>query len=111
MSRKEELADEYEKQFHKDYPDGVSIQSYCNAEFPSTIFLAGWDARSKDVEELVEALEFTLHATEYLYKPDKELRKNLDPTFYFTLTYEGDLELIEKTKRAREALAKYRGEK
>jgi hypothetical protein len=28
----------------------------------------------------------------------------MTPTFYFTLTYEGDIELIEKTKRAREAL-------
>jgi hypothetical protein len=41
---------------------------------------------------------------EYLYKPDKPLTKGLDPTFYFTLTYEGDLELIEKTRKARAVL-------
>lgn len=53
---------------------------------------------------LREALEFTLHAAEYIYQPDKPLHKNLDPTFYHTLTWEGDFELIEKTKKAREAL-------
>lgn len=53
---------------------------------------------------LREALEFTLQAAERLYKPEKPLWKNLDPTFYHTLTWEGDLELIEKTKKAREAL-------
>jgi ABC-type uncharacterized transport system substrate-binding protein len=50
------------------------------------------------------ALEFTLQAAEQLYKPEKPLWNNLDPTFYHTLTWEGDLELIEKTKKAREAL-------
>jgi hypothetical protein len=53
---------------------------------------------------LREALEFTLHAAEQLYRPERPLYKNLDPTFYHTLTWEGDLELIEKTKKAREAL-------
>ena len=55
-------------------------------------------------KKLREALEFTLHAAEYLYKPDVKLEKGLCPTFYFTLTYEGDLELIHKTLGAREAL-------
>lgn len=51
-----------------------------------------------------DALEFTLKAAEYLYHPDKPIHKGLDPTFYHTLTYEGDMELVEKTKKAREAL-------
>ena len=50
------------------------------------------------------ALEFTLQAAEQLYRPDRPLYNNLDPTFYHTLTWEGDFELIEKTKKAREAL-------
>lgn len=53
---------------------------------------------------LREALSFTLNAAEILYKPDEPLTKNLSPLFYHTLTYEGDLELIEKTKIAREIL-------
>lgn len=51
-----------------------------------------------------EALEFTLKAAEYLYQPDKPVHKGLCPTFYYTFTYEGDMELVEKTKKAREAL-------
>jgi len=54
--------------------------------------------------KLRECLEFTTHAAEYLYKPDVKLNKGMTPTFYFTLTYEGDLELMEKTKRARQVL-------
>jgi len=42
-----------------------------------------------------EYLEFTTHAAEYLYRPDVKLNKGMTPTFYFTLTYEGDLELME----------------
>ena len=69
------------------------------------------DALMEKIEELEaenaryrEALEFTLKAAEYLYQPDKPVHKGLDPTFYQTLTWEGDMELIEKTKKAREAL-------
>lgn len=53
---------------------------------------------------LREHLHFTVNAAENLYQPDKPLHKGLCPTFYHTLTYEGDLELIAKTKAAREAL-------
>jgi hypothetical protein len=53
---------------------------------------------------LREALAFTLKAAEQLYRPDKPLTPGLDPTFYHTLTYEGDLELIANTKKARAAL-------
>jgi hypothetical protein len=68
------------------------------------------DLKNKFIElkaenaRLREALEFTLKAAEYVFQPDKPVHKGLDPTFYHTLTYEGDMELIEKTKKAREAL-------
>jgi len=54
--------------------------------------------------KLRECLEFTTHAAEYLYKPDVKLSKGMCPTFYFTLTYDGDLVLMEKTKIARQLL-------
>jgi hypothetical protein len=54
--------------------------------------------------KLRECLEFTTYAAEYLFKPDENLAEGLFPTSYFTLSYEGDLELIEKTKRARQVL-------
>lgn len=54
--------------------------------------------------ELENALTFCLHAAEYVYGPNKPLEKGLCPSFYHTLTYEGDLELIEKTKEARKVL-------
>ena len=67
--------------------------------------------KQEEIEELEaenaklrEYLEFTTHAAEYLYKPDVKLNKGMTPMFYFTLTYEGDLELMEKTKRARQVL-------
>ena len=49
---------------------------------------------------------FLLNAAENLYRPDKPLGKGLCPTFYHTLNYEGDLELINKTIAARQALTK-----
>ena len=54
--------------------------------------------------KLIESLKFTTSAAEYLFKPDVNLEKGMNPTFYFTLSYEGDLELIEETKRARKVL-------
>lgn len=62
-------------------------------------------AKARDIAEW---LEFTLYVAERLYKTDKPLEPNMAPLFYFTLSYEGDKELIEKTKRAREALDAYR---
>ena len=53
---------------------------------------------------LRECLKFTTSAAEYLFKPDEKLAEGLFPTSYFTLSYEGDLEIIEKTKRARQVL-------
>lgn len=55
-------------------------------------------------KKLCEALELTIKTTEYVYQPDKPLQKGLPPFHYHTLTYEGDLELIEKTIAARKLL-------
>jgi hypothetical protein len=54
--------------------------------------------------KLKKALQFTILAAEQQYQPNRPLEKGLCPTFYFTLSYEGDLELIEETKRARQVL-------
>ena len=54
--------------------------------------------------KLRECLKFTVYAAEYLFKPDEKLADGLFPTSYFTLSYEGDLDLIEKTKYARQVL-------
>lgn len=55
-------------------------------------------------EKLKKALRFTVLAAEQQYQPSRPLQEGLCPTFYFTLSYEGDLELIEETKRARQVL-------
>ena len=55
MSEREKLADEYEDEFHRFYPDGMTVADYCNREVPSTCFLAGYDARDKLArEEMLE---------------------------------------------------------
>lgn len=69
------------------------------------------DALKSQLAVAVEALEHTIHAAEYLYKPNAYLADGMDPTFYHTLTYAGDAALIEKTKKAREALAKLKSKK
>jgi len=55
-------------------------------------------------EVLRDNYEFLLTCAEYLHKDD--IQEGMCPTFYHTLTYQGDLELINKTKRAREAAVK-----
>jgi hypothetical protein len=55
-------------------------------------------------KKLREALKLTIKTAEYVYQPDKPLEKGLPPFHYHTLTYEGDLELIEKTIAARKLL-------
>jgi len=77
------------------------------------VFIAGAEFMQGEVKALeeklrvaVEALEFSLHAAEYLYEVDKPLENGMAPMFYHTLTYEGDLEMINKTKKASEALEK-----
>jgi len=57
-----------------------------------------------EVDKLRQALKFTTKAAVHLFQPDKPLEKGLAPFFYHTLTYEGDLELIEKTKLAMELI-------
>lgn len=69
------------------------------------------DALKARLAVAVGALEHTIHAAEYLYKPNAYLADGMYPTFYHTLTYAGDAALIEKTKKAREALATLKGEK
>lgn len=55
-------------------------------------------------KKLREALELTIKTAEYVYQPNKPLEKGLPPFYYHTLSYEGDLELIEKTIAARKLL-------
>lgn len=55
-------------------------------------------------KKLLEVLSFTTKAAVHLFKPDKPLERGLAPFFYHTLSYEGDLELIENTKIALEYL-------
>jgi DNA-binding XRE family transcriptional regulator len=97
-------------------PDAVS---FCAG------FLAGFRHRQAEIDELTsvldlkketlveleaenkklrEALELTIKTAEYVYQPNKPLEKGLPPFYYHTLTYEGDLELIEKTIAARKLL-------
>lgn len=56
--------------------------------------------------KLREALEFTISAADYLYKTESPVPRGLAPMFYHSLSYEGDVELVEKTKKARAALEK-----
>lgn len=49
----------------------------------------------------IECLEFAVGCAESLLRPDRPVIPNLDPTFYHSLTYEGDVELVEKCRAAR----------
>lgn len=55
-------------------------------------------------QRLRDALEFTISAAEYLYKTESPVPRGLSPEFYHSLSYESDVELAEKTKKARAAL-------
>lgn len=59
--------------------------------------------RNKALAEVMPVLEFTTHAAEHLFGKVNP-QPNMCSTFYHTLTYEGDVELVEKCKRARELL-------
>jgi hypothetical protein len=72
--------------------------------------MAGIEAERKRSHGLVEALEFTVTAAEHLYGDEGCVPCGAPEMFYHTLSYDGDVELCRKTKAAREALAKYRGE-
>lgn len=68
------------------------------------------EKKNRQINELTKALSFTLLAAEHLYKPDEPLPEGLPAIYYHTLSYEGDLELNEKTKQARKLLNLYKGE-
>jgi len=61
-------------------------------------------ALEEKLESAINHLKFTLHSAEYMHRPDEKLESDLSPMFYHSLTYEGDLSLIEKTRAAREWL-------
>lgn len=67
-------------------------------------FQSRYNESLEEIKRYREALEYALPLAEHLMQPDKPLHEGLDPTFYFTLSYEGDLKEINKLKRAREAL-------
>ena len=59
---------------------------------------------TEENSKLRQALKFTTKAAVHLFQPEKPLEKGLPPFHYHTLTYEGDLELIENTKLAMELI-------
>lgn len=63
-----------------------------------------FDDLKEENAKLREALEFTISAADYLYKTESPVPRGLAPMFYHSLSYEGDVELVEKTKKARAAL-------
>lgn len=83
--------------------DVILGEKYCKFHFVPSLRIEIEKLRVENIK-LKECLEFTTYAAEYLFKPDENLAEGLFPTSYFTLSYEGDLELIEKTKRARQVL-------
>lgn len=56
---------------------------------------------------LVEHYRFLLNAAVSLYNVDKEIPECLAPIFYHTLSYECDVELVNKVKSARKSLDQY----
>lgn len=83
---------EYKKEEYSNIMDAMTQTSQYNSKLQA------------ENAKLRECLKFTTSAAEYLFKPDEKLAEGLFPTSYFTLSYEGDLEIIEKTKRARQVL-------
>jgi hypothetical protein len=90
MSNREKLAIEHFKKVNPHLTD----EGIMNEQQSKTIaaFLAGWDARSKDVEELVAALEYI---STRRWIPNICNQQGMEA----------------QIKMAKEALAKYRGEK
>lgn len=60
--------------------------------------------------EQKDAIDFMLALSRQLLNPSRPVHKNLDPTFYHTLTYEGDVELIKTFNEYEELLKKYMNE-
>lgn len=63
--------------------------------------------KNKEVEE---AINFMLSLSKTYLRPDKTIHKNLDPTFYHTLTYEGDIKLINQFWKYENILRKFKNE-
>lgn len=78
-------------------------------EYERDSFLQGVRWQEERGKVLVEALEFTLGCTRNLLcDPENEgIPIGLDPTFYHTLSYEGDMELRQKYFKAKDALKAY----
>jgi hypothetical protein len=73
-------------------------------------FKAGSNFAIGEVRELLREVKdhfaFTLGCTNNLLRPDRPVHDGLDPTFYHTLTAEGDKDLIRKALAAADALKK-----
>lgn len=48
---RDELADKYEAEHHKNFPDGMDLSPYSNSEIPATCYSAGFDAAIGLMEE------------------------------------------------------------
>jgi hypothetical protein len=74
-----EAADKYEAEFHKNYPDGMTVASYCNAEIPNICFLAGaqWQAAldTETIKTLRHELKMAQGCAEMLYSERKRVQK------------------------------------
>ncbi len=64
----------------------------------------------KNKEQLKDAIEFMTEMTRYLLKPDRPIYKDLDPTFYHTLSYEGEIKLINQFKEHEKIIKDYLNE-
>lgn len=69
------------------------------------IFAADIDGLAKIIEKkkalLIEVLEAIRYLLSFVPEWAKESEPGMDPTMYGTLTYEGDLEVIEEVKKIR----------
>lgn len=90
----EKRAEEYEAEFHKQYPKGMTVADYCNAEVPSVCFTAGaldplitkaimLEERAKVLREAYDELDdFTYFGSwkfpNEIMKAESELRELLE---------------------------------
>lgn len=64
-----------------------------------------------DKKEVIQAINFMIALSKTYIRPDKTIHKNLDPTFYITLTYDGDVKLIKQFWECEEILRKFKNER
>ena len=70
-----------------------------------------WDVQRGKLEQHVKDIEALRDDCKFLLSwAPKDCPKSLDPTFYFTLSYEGDLGLQERVDKIRAALLKESGD-